>query len=168
MLFSDMIGLPRGTIRATVLIETITAAFEMEEIIYELRQHSSGLNCGRWDYIFSFIKKFRNHPDKVLPNRWGRLPMRPCGTAGVWSCNIINVLPTAVSCTCFMSFLEQCFLWLVPVQTVAPVALHHFVDTAAVADALVQLPVCIFPVGKASPRPTVCSLLLSMPGLMLP
>eukprot|EP00775_Hariotina_reticulata_P005060 gene5060-5301_t len=68
-LAQDMIGLPRGTIRATVLIETITAAFEMEEIIYELRQHSSGLNCGRWDYIFSFIKKFRNHPDKVLPNR---------------------------------------------------------------------------------------------------
>lgn len=64
-----MLSIPRGTIRATVLIETITAAFEMEEIIYELRQHSSGLNCGRWDYIFSFIKKFRNHPDKVLPNR---------------------------------------------------------------------------------------------------
>jgi hypothetical protein len=64
-----MLCVPRGTIRATVLIETITAAFEMEEIIYELRQHSSGLNCGRWDYIFSFIKKFRNHPDKVLPNR---------------------------------------------------------------------------------------------------
>jgi malate synthase len=52
-----------------VLIETITAAFEMEEIIYELRQHSAGLNCGRWDYIFSFIKKFRNHPHMVLPNR---------------------------------------------------------------------------------------------------
>jgi hypothetical protein len=66
---ADMLRVPRGTIRATVLIETITAAFEMEEIIYELRQHSSGLNCGRWDYIFSFIKKFRNHPDKVLPNR---------------------------------------------------------------------------------------------------
>jgi malate synthase len=68
-LAQDMLSIPRGTIRATVLIETITAAFEMEEIIYELRQHSSGLNCGRWDYIFSFIKKFRNHPDKVLPNR---------------------------------------------------------------------------------------------------
>lgn len=67
---TDMLAIPRGTIRATVLIETITAAFEMEEIIYELRQHSAGLNCGRWDYIFSFIKKFRNHPDKVLPNRW--------------------------------------------------------------------------------------------------
>jgi hypothetical protein len=69
LLLADMLSIPRGTIRATVLIETITAAFEMEEIIYELRQHSSGLNCGRWDYIFSFIKKFRNHPDKVLPNR---------------------------------------------------------------------------------------------------
>ena len=50
---------PQGTIRATVLIETILAAFEMDEILYELRDHSAGLNCGRWDYIFSFIKKFR-------------------------------------------------------------------------------------------------------------
>ncbi len=63
------LGVPRGTIRATVLIETILAAFEMDEIIYELREHSAGLNCGRWDYIFSFIKKFRNRPDFVLPNR---------------------------------------------------------------------------------------------------
>ena len=59
----------RGTIRATVLIETILAAFEMDEILYELREHSSGLNCGRWDYIFSFIKKFRNRPDFLLPDR---------------------------------------------------------------------------------------------------
>ena len=58
-----------GTIRATVLIETILAAFEMDEILYELREHSAGLNCGRWDYIFSFIKKFRNRPDFVLPDR---------------------------------------------------------------------------------------------------
>ncbi|KAI0226083.1 Malate synthase, glyoxysomal [Massospora cicadina] len=65
----DMIGLPRGTIRATVLIETILAGFEMDEIIYELREHSAGLNCGRWDYIFSFIKKFRLDPRFVLPNR---------------------------------------------------------------------------------------------------
>jgi malate synthase len=65
----DYIGIPRGTIRATVLIETILAAFEMDEILYELREHSSGLNCGRWDYIFSFIKKFRNRPDFLLPNR---------------------------------------------------------------------------------------------------
>jgi malate synthase len=62
-------GIPVGTIRATVLIETISAAFEMDEILYELRDHSAGLNCGRWDYIFSFIKKFRNHPDCVLPQR---------------------------------------------------------------------------------------------------
>ena len=68
-LAQDYIGLPRGTIRATVLIETITAAFEMDEIIYELRDHSSGLNCGRWDYIFSVIKKFRNNPNFVLPDR---------------------------------------------------------------------------------------------------
>jgi len=65
----DELDIPRGTIRATVLIETILAAFEMNEILYELREHSSGLNCGRWDYIFSFIKKFRNHPGFVLPDR---------------------------------------------------------------------------------------------------
>lgn len=65
----DELGFPRGSIRATVLIETILAAFEMDEILYELREHSSGLNCGRWDYIFSFIKKFRTRPDFVLPNR---------------------------------------------------------------------------------------------------
>ena len=65
----DYLKIPRGSIRATVLIETILAAFEMDEILYELREHSSGLNCGRWDYIFSFIKKFRNRPDFLLPNR---------------------------------------------------------------------------------------------------
>jgi malate synthase len=65
----DDLGIARGTIRATVLIETILAAFEMEEILYELREHSSGLNAGRWDYIFSIIKKFRNRPDFVLPDR---------------------------------------------------------------------------------------------------
>jgi len=65
----DHVGVPRGTIRATVLVETILASFEMDEILYELRDHSSGLNCGRWDYIFSFIKKFRHRPDFVLPNR---------------------------------------------------------------------------------------------------
>lgn len=62
-------GIPQGTIKATVLIETILATFEMDEILYELREHSSGLNCGRWDYIFSAIKKFRNIPDFVLPDR---------------------------------------------------------------------------------------------------
>ncbi|MFI5282374.1 MAG: malate synthase A [Candidatus Dormibacterales bacterium] len=68
-LAQDQLGLPRGTIRATVLIETILAAFEMDEILYELRDHSSGLNAGRWDYIFSIIKKFRNRADFVLPDR---------------------------------------------------------------------------------------------------
>lgn len=63
------LGIPNGSIRATVLIETILAAFEMDEILYELRDHSSGLNCGRWDYIFSFIKKFRDKPEFVLPDR---------------------------------------------------------------------------------------------------
>ncbi|KAJ0162945.1 Malate synthase, glyoxysomal [Colletotrichum tanaceti] len=65
----DYVGIPRGTIRATVLIETISAVFEMDEIIYELRDHSSGLNCGRWDYIFTFLKRFRNRPGFVLPDR---------------------------------------------------------------------------------------------------
>ncbi|WP_413450716.1 malate synthase A [Georgenia phoenicis] len=63
------LGIEHGTIRATVLIETITAAFEMEEILYELRDHSAGLNAGRWDYIFSLIKTFRDRPDMVLPDR---------------------------------------------------------------------------------------------------
>ena len=65
----EAVGVPRGTIRATVLIETILAAFEMDEILYELREHSSGLNAGRWDYIFSAIKKFRSGQ--------GLLPRRP-------------------------------------------------------------------------------------------
>ncbi|HXG27450.1 MAG TPA: malate synthase A [Nevskiales bacterium] len=65
----DALGIARGTIKATVLIETILAVFEMDEILYELRDHIVGLNCGRWDYIFSFIKKFRNHPDKIMPDR---------------------------------------------------------------------------------------------------
>ena len=69
VLAQETLGIPRGTIRATVLIETILAAFEMDEILHELREHSSGLNCGRWDYIFSFIKKFRNRPQFVLPDR---------------------------------------------------------------------------------------------------
>jgi malate synthase len=63
------LGIPQGTIKATVLIETILAAFEMDEILYQLRNHAAGLNCGRWDYIFSFIKKFRNRPDFLLPDR---------------------------------------------------------------------------------------------------
>lgn len=65
----DEIGVPQGSVRATVLIETILAAFEMEEILYELRDHSAGLNCGRWDYIFSCIKKFRTRPGFVLADR---------------------------------------------------------------------------------------------------
>jgi malate synthase len=68
-LAQDELGIPRGSVRATVLIETIPAAFEMDEILYELREHSAGLNCGRWDYIFSCIKKFRNDPEFVLADR---------------------------------------------------------------------------------------------------
>jgi malate synthase len=65
----ETLGIPRGSIRATVLIETILAAFEMDEILYELREHAAGLNAGRWDYIFSLIKKFRDRPEMVLPDR---------------------------------------------------------------------------------------------------
>ncbi len=65
----DALDIPRGTIRATVLIETLPAAFEMDEILYELREHAAGLNAGRWDYLFSFIKTFRTRADKVLPDR---------------------------------------------------------------------------------------------------
>jgi malate synthase len=63
------LGVPRGSIKATVLIETLPAAFQMDEILWELREHSAGLNCGRWDYIFSFIKTFSTHADRVLPDR---------------------------------------------------------------------------------------------------
>jgi malate synthase len=65
----DELGIPRGTIKATVLLENILASFEMHEILWELREHSAGLNCGRWDYIFSYIKKFRKHERFLLPDR---------------------------------------------------------------------------------------------------
>ena len=68
-LAQDELGIPRGTIKATVLIETILGSFEAEEILYELRDHSAGLNCGRWDYIFSYIKKFSSKPEFMLPDR---------------------------------------------------------------------------------------------------
>jgi malate synthase len=89
------LGIPRGTIKATVLIETILAAFEMDEILFELREHSAGLNCGRWDYIFSFIKKFRADRHAVLPDRssigmtqhflrsYSQLLIRTCHRRGV-------------------------------------------------------------------------------------
>ncbi|MFD7915883.1 malate synthase A [Streptomyces sp. NPDC059752] len=69
LLAQELLGIPRGTVRATVLIETITAAFEMEEILYELREHSAGLNAGRWDYLFSLIKTFGHRTDFQLPDR---------------------------------------------------------------------------------------------------
>ncbi|MFT3920848.1 malate synthase A [Cloacibacterium sp.] len=65
----NYLGINQGTIKATVLIETITASFQLDEILYELKEHSAGLNCGRWDYIFSYIKKFRNHPEFLVPDR---------------------------------------------------------------------------------------------------
>ena len=67
----DALGIPHGTIKATVLIETLLAAFEMDEILYELREHSAGLNCGRWDYIFCFIKKLAERPE-ARPARTAR------------------------------------------------------------------------------------------------
>jgi malate synthase len=69
VLAQQRLGLPKGTIKATVLIETLPAAFEMDEIIYELRDHMAGLNCGRWDYIFSYIKRLRRHPEALTPDR---------------------------------------------------------------------------------------------------
>lgn len=69
VLAQELLGIPRGTVRATVLIETVTAAFEMEEILYELREHSSGLGAGRWDYLFSLIKTFGHRTDFLLPDR---------------------------------------------------------------------------------------------------
>jgi malate synthase len=91
----DALALPIGTLKATVLIETILAAFEMDEILWELREHSAGLNCGRWDYIFSFIKKFRADAAFVLPDRaavgmdrpflsaYSRLLVKTCHRRGV-------------------------------------------------------------------------------------
>jgi len=91
----DYIHMPRGTIRATCLIETLPAAFQMDEIIFELKEHSAGLNCGRWDYIFSFIKKMRHNPQFVLPDRsdvtmtvpfmdaYVRLLIKTCHSRGV-------------------------------------------------------------------------------------
>ncbi len=69
VLAQEALGIPHGTIKATVLIETLPAAFEMDEILYELRDHIAGLNAGRWDYIFSFIKKLAKNGDYVLPDR---------------------------------------------------------------------------------------------------
>ena len=74
----QLLGLQPGTIRATVLIETLPAAFEMDEILWELRRHSAGLNCGRWDYIFSFIKTRQHDPDAVLPDRSQVAMTQPC------------------------------------------------------------------------------------------
>src|SRR3954466_8668706 len=91
------LGVPTGTIRATVLIETLPAAFQMEEILYELRDHSYGLNAGRWDYIFSMIKCFRDDPDFVLPDRndvkmtvpfmrpYPELPVKTCHAHGAFA-----------------------------------------------------------------------------------
>jgi malate synthase len=93
----DELGIEQGTIKATVLIETITAVFEMHEILYELKEHSAGLNCGRWDYIFSYIKKFRNQPEVLVPNRdqvtmtvhflrsYAQLAVKTCHERGIHS-----------------------------------------------------------------------------------
>ena len=80
----DALGLPRGTIRATVLIETILAAFEMEEILYELRDHAAGLNAGRWDYLFSMIKNFRDRRSSCCPT----------GRSSPWRCRSCAPTPS--------------------------------------------------------------------------
>ncbi|QUJ68112.1 malate synthase A [Photobacterium sp. GJ3] len=93
----DEAGLSRGTIKATVLIETLPAVFEMHEILHSLKEHIVGLNCGRWDYIFSYIKTLRNHPDRILPDRqvvtmekpflnaYSRLLVRTCHQRGAFA-----------------------------------------------------------------------------------
>ena len=93
----EALGLPSGTIKATILIETLPAAFEMDEILYEMRDHIIGLNCGRWDYIFSYIKTLRNNPDYLLPDRgqvvmgkaflgaYSRLLIRTCHRRGAFA-----------------------------------------------------------------------------------
>ncbi|MEZ8093380.1 malate synthase A [Photobacterium swingsii] len=93
----DEMGLSRGTIKATVLIETLPAVFEMDEILYSLQEHIVGLNCGRWDYIFSYIKTLRNYPDRILPDRqvvtmekpflnaYSRLLVRTCHRRGAFA-----------------------------------------------------------------------------------
>src|SRR6185503_4531211 len=87
----EALGLPAGTIKATVLIETLPAAFEMDEILFELREHSAGLNCGRWDYIFSFIKKLRGDARCVLPDRsqvsMDRAFLRSCSLLLIQTCH---------------------------------------------------------------------------------
>ncbi len=75
-MLQEYIGIQRGTIKATLLIETLPAAFEMEEILYELREHSAGLNCGRWDYIFSFINTMRADPSYIMPDRCAPCALR--------------------------------------------------------------------------------------------
>ncbi|KAM6581857.1 hypothetical protein CsatA_005631 [Cannabis sativa] len=86
-----MVGIERGSIRATVLIETLPAAFQMDEILYELRDHSVGLNCGRWDYIFSYVKTFQGHPDRLLPDRFlvgmGQHFMKSYSDRLIWTCH---------------------------------------------------------------------------------
>lgn len=93
----DYFGLDTGTIKATVLIETLPAVFEMDEILFSLKEHIVGLNCGRWDYIFSYIKTLKNHPDRVLPDRqvvtmdkpflnaYSRLLVRTCHRRGAFA-----------------------------------------------------------------------------------
>ncbi|MDX1627323.1 MAG: malate synthase A [Fulvivirga sp.] len=91
----DYLDIPQKSIKATVLIETILAVFELDEILYELKDHSAGLNCGRWDYIFSLIKRFKNHPDFVLPDRSKVTMTVPCmkayTTAVIKACHKRNV-----------------------------------------------------------------------------
>ena len=102
-------GIERGSIRATVLVETLPAVFQMDEILYELRDHSMGLNCGRWDYIFSYVKTFRAHPDRLLPDRalvgmgqhfmrsYSHLLIRTCHRRGVHAMGGMVTKLTAVS-----------------------------------------------------------------------
>lgn len=127
-----MAGIEKGSIRATVLIETLPAVFQMDEILYELRDHSVGLNCGRWDYIFSYVKTFQGHPDRLLPDRvqvgmtqhfmksYSDLLIRTCHRRGVHamggmvcesnSCHaLFNIQLFLVFCFHFIYLLEESY-----------------------------------------------------------
>ena len=102
-----MAGIERGSIRATVLIETLPAVFQMNEILYELRDHSVGLNCGRWDYIFSYVKTFQAHPDRLLPDRvqvgMTQHFMKSYSDLLIWTCHRrgVHAMGGMVRCTLF-------------------------------------------------------------------
>ena len=115
----DYLNIPQDTIKATVLIETITASFQLDEIIYELKDHMAGLNCGRWDYIFSYIKRFRNHQNFLVPNRdqvtmsspfmkaYSQRVVQRCHKRGQWMIQKYDVYGRQILTALYSSNLDQ-------------------------------------------------------------